>query len=343
MQLRPEQLDTHLQDSLAPVYLLHGDEPLIVQESADAIRARARALGFSERQVLHAESGFDWNALQEAGNSLSLFAEQRIIEVRMPGGKPGDAGGKALRAYAGRPAEDTLLMVICGKLEAAQRKAKWVTELDRAGVQITCWPVDARALPGWIETRMRKAGFQPTPGAVQLLAERVEGNLLAAAQEIDKLALLHGAGPVDEPTVAAQVSDSARFDVFGLVDSALEGQARRCLRMLEGLRAEGVEAVIISWALARELRSLARMAFAMSRGETAAAVMNHHKVWRSRQPLIGKALRRYRLPAWQALLRKCAEIDRIVKGQAPGNAWDELLQLCLGLSGARLGLTTRQG
>lgn len=343
MQLRPEQLATHLQDSLAPVYLIHGEELLIVQEAADAIRAAARARGFSEREVFNVEKGFDWQQLLEAGNALSLFAEQRILEVRIPGGKPGDAGGKALRAYAERPAEDTILMVICGKLEPAQRKSRWVTELDQAGVNITCWGVDARQLPNWIDARMQRAGLRPSPEAVQLLADRVEGNLLAAAQEIDKLVLLHGTGTIDEKSIAAAVSDSARFDVFGLVDSALEGQSVRCVRMLDGLRAEGVEPVVISWALARELRNLAQMAWAMAQGDTAAAVMNRYKVWRNRQPLVGKALRRYKLGAWQILLGKCAEIDRIVKGQAPGNAWDELVQLCLGLSGSRLGLMRRAG
>ncbi len=342
MQLRPEQLSAHLEKSLAPVYLIHGEELLIVQEAADAIRASARAQGYSEREVFNVEKGFDWDQLLEAGNSLSLFAEKRILEVRIPTGKPGDAGGKALRAYAERPAEDILLMVICGKLETAQRKAKWVTDLDDAGVSITCWGVDARQLPNWISQRMQQVGLKPSAGAVQLLAERVEGNLLAAAQEIDKLVLLHGTGTLDEQAIASAVSDSARFDVFGLVDSALEGHSARCMRMLDGLRAEGVEPVVISWALARELRSLAQMAWGMAQGDTAAAVMNRYKVWRNRQPLVGKALRRYKLAAWQLLLGKCAEIDRIVKGQAPGNAWDELVQLCLGLSGTRLGLMQRK-
>ena len=188
---------------------------------------------------------------------------------------------------------------------------------------------------------MQRVGLKPTPEAVQLLAERVEGNLLAAAQEIDKLALLHGASIVDDKTITATVSDSARFDVYGLVDAALEGESARCLRMIDGLRAEGIEPVIVIWALARELRSLTQMAWGMAHGETTASVMNRHKVWRTRQPLVGKALRRYKLVAWQALLGKCAEIDRIVKGQAPGNTWDELVQLCLGLSGTRLGLVRR--
>ena len=338
MQLKPEQLAQHLQKHLAPVYLIHGDELLLVQEAADAIRAAARARDYADREVLTVERDFDWNRLTEASNNLSLFAERRILEVRLPTGKPGDAGGKALRAYAARPAEDTLLLIISGKLDAQQRKSKWVTDLEAAGVGVPVWPVDARALPAWIRARMRAAGLQPTPAAVDLLAERIEGNLLACAQEIDKLALLVGEGPVDAAAVTAAVADSARFDVFGLVDSALAGEPGRSLRMLVGLRGEGVEPVLVVWALARELRSLAAMAWETAHGESPGQVMARHRVWKARQGPIGKALTRHRLDTWLDLLRRCAHLDQMVKGQAPGNVWDELVQLCLLLAGRPLPL-----
>jgi DNA polymerase-3 subunit delta len=338
MQLKPEQLAQHLKKGLAPVYLIHGDELLIVQEAADAIRAAARARGYSDREVFTVERDFDWNRLTEASNSLSLFAERRILEVRMPGAKPGEAGGKALRDYAARPAEDTLLLVVSGKLDAQQRKSKWVTDLEAAGAGIPVWPVDARALPQWIRARMQGRGLQPTPEAVELLAERVEGNLLACAQEIDKLALLVGAGPVDAAAVTAAVADSARFDVFGLVDSALAGEAGRSLRMLAGLRGEGVEPVLVVWALARELHTLAALAWETARGEPPGQVMARHRVWQTRQGPIGRALARHKLDTWLDLLARCARLDQTVKGQAPGNPWDELVQLCLLLAGRPLPL-----
>lgn len=338
MQLKPEQLAQHLKKQLAPIYFIYGDELLLVQEAADAIRAAARAQGYSEREVFNVDKDFDWNQLTESSNSLSLFAERRILEVRMPSGKPGDAGGKALREYAARPAEDTLLLIVSGKLDAQQRKSKWVTDLEAAGVGIPVWPVEVQQLPQWIRARMQGLGLKPTPEAVELLAERIEGNLLACAQEIDKLRLLLGEGPVDAAAVTAAVADSARFDVYGLVDAALAGEADRSLRMLTGLRGEGVEPVLVVWALARELRSLEVMAWEIARGETAGAVMARHRVWAKRQAVVGKALSRLKPGNWQALLAGCARIDRVVKGLAPGNPWDELVHLCLRLAGRPLPL-----
>lgn len=338
MQLKPEQLAQHLKKHLAPVYFIYGDELLLVQEAADAIRSAARAQGYSEREVFAVDRDFDWNQLTESSNNLSLFAERRILEVRMPSGKPGDAGGKALREYATRPAEDTLLLIVSGKLDAQQRKSKWVTDLEAAGVGIPVWPVEVHQLPQWIRARMQGLGLKPTPEAVELLAERVEGNLLACAQEIDKLRLLLGEGPLDAAAVTAAVVDSARFDVYGLVDAALAGEADRSLRMLSGLRGEGVEPVLVVWALARELRGLAGMAWEMARGESAGAVMARHRVWAKRQPVVGKALTRLKTEAWQALLADCARLDRVVKGLAPGNPWDELVHLCLRLAGRPLPL-----
>lgn len=333
MQLRPEQLAQQLKKSLAPIYFIYGDELLLVQEAADAVRAAARAQGYSEREIFVVERDFDWNQLIESSNNLSLFAERRILELRLPTGKPGDAGGKALREYAERPPEDTLLLIVSGKLDAQQRKSKWVTGLEDAGIGIPIWPVERRQLPQWIRARMQGLGLQPTADAVELLAERVEGNLLACAQEIDKLRLLFGQGPVDAKAIAAAVADSARFDVYDLVDTALAGAADRSLRMLSGLRGEGVEPVLIVWALARELRSLAAMAWEITRGDHAGAVMARHRVWKNRQTVVAKALSGRDTGAWSELLSACARVDRVSKGLAPGNPWDELVHLCLRLAG----------
>jgi DNA polymerase-3 subunit delta len=331
-QLRADQLAAHLQRSLAPVYFIHGDETLLVNECADAVRAAARAQGYSERQVFSVEAGFDWNSLLAASDSLSLFAERRILELRLPSGKPGKEGTQILRDYAGRPAPDTLLLIISGKLESAARRSKWALALEQAGVSIAIWPVEAAQLPGWIDARMRAHGMRASRAALQLIAERVEGNLLAAAQEIEKLYLLRGAGELDADSVAELVADSARYDVFGLADAALAGDATHAQRILSGLRAEGVDPVLVLWALAREIRTLTTMARELQ-GRGLTQVLAAHQVWDKRKPLVSAVLQRIRGRQWWSLLQQCAQLDRVIKGRAAGNAWDELLQLTLSLAG----------
>jgi DNA polymerase-3 subunit delta len=333
MQLRPEQLEAHLKKTLAPVYFISGDEPLRVLEAADAVRAAARARGYTEREVMTVQAGFDWHSLLAEAGNLSLFAERTVIDLRLPSGKPGDAGAKALREYAERPPEDTLLLVTAGKLEPAARKSKWLLALEQAGVVILVWPMNADEFPGWVEARMRRCGLVPTSAAVRLLAERVEGNLLAGAQEIEKLYLLRGAGPLDAPDILQLVADQARYDVYGLVDAALAGQAARCVHILQGLQAEGTVPVVVLWALARELRQLASMAAQLAAGQAVPAVLAKYQVWANRKGLVGNALQRLPVAQCRRLLRQCAVLDRVCKGQAGGNAWDELLQLILQLAG----------
>lgn len=326
-----------MEKGLLPVYLVSGDEPLQSGEAVDAIRGAARARGFTERQVMHAEGGFDWNSLLAASDTLSLFAERRIIELRLPGGKPGDAGAKALTAYVERPSPDDLLIIVSGKLDKRQQQSKWFKALDSIGAVIQIWPVEREALPAWIRQRLLARGLQADPDAVALLAERVEGNLLAAAQEVEKLYLLHGQGRIGAAEVGEMVADSARFDIFGLVDAALEGNAERFVRMLQGLRGEGVEPVLVLWALARELRSLANMAWGLSKGEAMEQVLRSHRVWDKRRAAVSAALRRHRGPSrWDRLVARAARIDRIIKGSEPGNAWDELIQLGLLAAGVRV-------
>jgi DNA polymerase-3 subunit delta len=331
-QLRTDQLAGHLQQSLAPVYFIHGDETLLVNECADAVRAAARAQGYSDRQVFSVEAGFDWNTLLAASDSLSLFAERRILELRVPGGKPGKEGTRILREYAERPAEDTLLLITSAKLEAAARRSKWVLALEQAGVSIPVWPVDIAQLPAWIERRMRAHGMRASREALELIAGRVEGNLLAAAQEIEKLYLLHGAGQLDVDTVSELVADSARYDVFGLVDAALAGHVTHAQRILAGLRGEGVDPVLVLWALSREIRGLTLMARQLQGGNLS-QVLASNRVWDKRKPLVSAALQRIRGRQWWQLMQRCARIDRVIKGRAAGSAWDELLQLTLSLAG----------
>lgn len=342
MKLSPAQLGKHLQGSLAPVYVVSGDEHLLCQEACDAIRATCRQQGFSERQVLSVESGFDWGQLLEAGANLSLFAEKRLLELRIPNGKPGDKGAAALLHYLARPAEDTVLLISLPKLDGSTQKTKWAKALiDGKDVQfLQVWPVDAAQLPQWIRQRLSQAGLAADQEAVELIAARVEGNLLAAAQEIEKLKLLAEGGRVTADTVQAAVADSARYDVFGLIDAALQGHPEHSLRMLEGLRGEGIEAPVILWALARELRLLANIAQQYAQGVPLERAFSQARppVWDKRRPLVSKALQRLDVAGWQRLLMAAQLIDEQIKGQAEGDPWIGLSNVCLQLSGRRIGL-----
>ncbi|WP_312232802.1 DNA polymerase III subunit delta [Stutzerimonas nitrititolerans] len=342
MKLSPAQLGKHLQGSLAPVYVVSGDEHLLCQEACDAIRATCRQQGFSERQVLSVESGFDWGQLLEAGANLSLFAEKRLLELRIPNGKPGDKGAAALLHYLARPAEDTVLLISLPKLDGSTQKTKWAKALiDGKDVQfLQVWPVDAAQLPQWIRQRLSQAGLAADQEAVELIVARVEGNLLAAAQEIEKLKLLAEGGRVTADTVQAAVADSARYDVFGLIDAALQGHPEHSLRMLEGLRGEGIEAPVVLWALARELRLLANIAQQYAQGVPLERAFSQARppVWDKRRPLVSKALQRHDVAGWQRLLMAAQLIDEQIKGQAEGDPWIGLSNLCLQLSGRRIGL-----
>jgi len=333
MNLKPEQLETHLRKQLAPVYFISGDDPLRVIEAADAVRAEARAQGYDEREVLTVQKGFDWNSLLSEAGNLSLFSQRRIIDLRLPTGKPGKEGAQALRDFTEQAPEDTLLLVTAGKLDPAARKSKWVQALDKAGVVLFVWPLKGGELPAWVRARMRKTGLEPTAAAVEMLTDRVEGNLLACVQEIDKLHLLNGAGPVSVEDITAMVADNARYDVFGLVDSALLGDAARCVRILQGLQAEATAAPVVLWALAREIRPLVGMTTAVAEGDPVAAVLGRYHVWQNRKQLVGAALKRLSADECKGMIRQCALVDRVCKGRAAGNEWDELLQLTLRLAG----------
>jgi len=333
MQLKPEQLGKRLQKSLAPVYFISGDEPLRVMEAADAVRAQARQQGFAERDVLTVQPGFDWNSLVSAAGNLSLFSERRVMDLRIPTGKPGKEGAQALRDFAEQLPEDTLLLVTAGKLEKPARTSKWVQALDKAGVVVFVWPLDANQLLAWVRARLQQRDLQPTEDAVALLAERTEGNLLACMQEIEKLYLLQGAGPVDADDITRAVADSARFDVYGLTDSALAGEGVRSVRILNGLRGEGVAPPVVLWALAKDIRQLVSMADSVAGGERVDKVLARFRVWANRKSQFTRALKRHSNSDCHALLRQCATIDKVIKGQAAGNGWDELLQLTLQLAG----------
>jgi DNA polymerase-3 subunit delta len=338
-ELRPDALHGHLaKGALAPVYLIAGEEPLLIEESLDALRSAARAAGFSEREVLHVEAGFDWGRLRAARDALSLFAERRIIELRLPGGKPGADGARALQEYAEAPATDTLLLVVTGKLDARQRKSAWVRALAGAGVSVYAWPLRAGELPRWLVARLQSRGLQADREAVVELARRAEGNVMAAAQEIDKLLLIHGPGRLTGDGVRAAVTDSARFDVFDLPTAVLAGDRARVLRVLGGLREEGEEPFGILGLLARDLRVLAGLQAVHGRGGASPEpVFSRHRIWKNQQPRYWQVATRTRAGAWARLLAKASLVDRVIKGAARGRAWDELVQLAIDMASEAAG------
>jgi DNA polymerase-3 subunit delta len=337
MRLRFDELAGHLDRQLAGIYLLSGDEPLQMGEAADLIRNNARKRGYSERDILEADSRFDWNQLIAEANSLSLFAEKRIIDLRIPSGKPGKEGGKALVEYAERPPEDTLLLITMPKLDRSQTSSKWCKTLEQSGVHLQIWPIELDRLPAWIDKRMQGAGLVPERDVTTMLAERVEGNLLAAAQEIEKLLLLHGPGTITLEKLAESVSDSARYDVFGLVDSALDGKVARCIRILNGLRAEGTPPAVVLWALSRELRLMNNLASRIQGGQPIQqAVASERNIWDKRKPLVRKGLQRLRPGVWRRLLLLCGSTDRAIKGHDRRDPWLLLQDIATGMAGAPL-------
>ncbi len=342
MQVRPDQLPRHLARGLAPVYLVYGDEPLQVRESLDAIRAAARADGFQERMIFDAEAGFDWGSLQREAVSLSLFAARRLLELRLPGGKIGEEGAKTLRAYADQPPQDVVLVVSTGALEAKVRSAAWYRAVDGAGTVVQAWPVETARLPGWIQRRAGGLGLVLDGNTAELIADRVEGNLLACAQEIEKLRLLHGEGTVDAEQVLASVLDSARFKIFDLVDSALAGDGLRTARILRGLCLEGAEPALVLWALGRDLRTLCSMARERASGAAVEALLAKFRIWDKRKPLYKRALGAHSHRDLLALLRELGRVDRVIKGFEPGTPWDELMRLAMALAGVPLERSVRE-
>lgn len=343
MNLSVDQLLVNLKRGLAPIYLITGDEPLTAQEAADAVRAAASAAGY-ERERFTVESGFDWDGFFASTQSLSLFSTRRLLDVRIPTGRPGDAGSKALAEFAARPPADTVLLVTTGKLDSAARASRWAKALDGGGAVVTVYPVEAAQMPGWVARRMQRHGLTPGPGVAELLAHHMEGNLLACAQEIEKIALLRGPGPVALDDIDGNLSDNARFTVYTLADACLLGDGAAIMRIFASLQAEGTAAALILWALVREIRVLAQISQATARGKAPAQAFDEYKVWSRRKPLYAQALKRASADHWLNLLRQAARADRIVKGRSRGNAGHELQRLALaagGIGSGEQGVTPR--
>jgi DNA polymerase-3 subunit delta len=316
LKINSDTLGTHLEQHLLPAYLISGDEPLLTGEAADAVRARARAMGYTERETHFLERGSDWNDVRASANNLSLFAERRIVELRMPSGKPGKDGGAALVELLEGRDPDRVLLILTPRLDRDAQAADWVRAVEANGAWVQVWPVDVARFAAWLRARFRKVKLNADDDAVELLAERTEGNLLAAHQEIEKLRLLVRGDRVTADDVLNSVADSARFDVFKLGECALSGDTARTLRMLEGLRAEGVEATLVLWSLSKAVRDLWSSIMSGSGGAA--------RAWPRQNAALEQAKRRASRLSFPRLTVRAVRADRMIKGRLAGNAWDEM-------------------
>ena len=343
MQLRAEQLAAHLRKGVAPLYTVWGDEPLLAQEAGDAIRAAARAAGCTERQV-HTVAGnhFDWSGVLGASQALSLFAERQLVEIRIPSGKPGKDGSDALQRYseaaAGKLAGDVVTLVQLPRLDRSQQSSAWFTALDRAGVTVRVDPIERNALPQWIAQRLALQGQRVAAGdsgrrTLAFFADRIEGNLLAAHQEVQKLGLLYPPGELAFEQVEAAVLNVARYDVFKLGEAVLAGQVARALRMLDGLRAEGEAAVLVHWTLAEDIRGLKRVQDAVTAGKPLPLALREARAWGAKERLFERAVAVASAGALAELLAAAQVCDGLVKGLRhpdwPVDPWEGLKRLVL--------------
>ena len=338
MQLRYEQLNTLLDKKpLAPIYFVSGEELLLVQMTCDSIRNSAKKQGFSEREVFYTESGFNWQTLLAHANNYGLFSEKQILELHLLQGVS-ESAAQTLKTYASDPPNNKLLLVITGKLDRRLLQTAWFKSIDNVGVFIPLWPMEHTQLSRWITERLAKLGLKAEREAIQCLISATEGNLLASAQEIEKLSLYFASDTpriITPEAMMQALSDNARFDPFKLTDAALQGEATRCLRILNRLREEGVEPLLILWSLSRECRQLASLAFQLAQGQNLRTLFQTHHIWEKRQPLFKHALQRHSLTHWYTLLKLAAQSDRIIKGVISGNIWHALQQLSLQLAGIK--------
>lgn len=327
MKISLPQLNKQLKDGLAEVYFVAGDEPLLIGEALDGIRARARKEGYEDREVFVVGTGFDWDLIRNSASNMSLFASRRIVEIRLPTGKPGRVGGPMLAELAAKPPPDTLLLIIAEQFDSTTAKSKWVGKLIDSVITVIVRPISVAQLPAWIEKNLQRQSLTYDREVVELLVHRVEGNLLAARQEINKLCLLATSSHVSLELAIESVADGARFDVFQLADVALQGDVTRAVRILYGLRAEGVAPALTLWALVRESMSVASVWLKVDQGVPEGVAMKQSGIWSARQQLTKQCLRKHNRESINYLLQAAVTADRIVKGAHYGSAWDALLEL----------------
>jgi len=332
MLLKGEQLATHLERELRPLYVLYGDEPLLVLEAADLIRAKARQQGYSEREVLTVLPHFDWGQLLAAGGNMSLFGDKKLIDLRIPTGKPGKEGGAALQQWCQHLSLDNLLLITLPELDWREEKAVWFNALVNAGVVVKWMAPPLAELPGWIAGRLRRQQQNADLDSLKFIAERVEGNLLAAHQEIQKLGLLYPAGTLTAAQIREAVLNVARYDIDGLREALLTGDLARLQRTLDGLMQEGEAPPLVLWAMSEEIRALTTIRLGMDAGKPVDMLLKDAKVWGPRAVPVKKALQRLSTAALEAALQHAGQIDRLAKGIGQGNIWEEFLRLGLRLS-----------
>ena len=335
MRISTEDLPQHLKRGLGSLYVIHGEALLLSIEAADAIRNAAREAGYTERETIIAEQYFKWGELRNSAQSMSLFSSRKVIDLRIPSGKPGIEGAQALQDHCENLDPDTLTLISLPKLEGTAFKSKWFAALEQHGTIISADEASLAALPTWIAGRLRRQGQSADADTLKFLADKVEGNLLAAYQEIQKLALLFPEGALSFDQVKDSVMDVARYDVFKLSEAMLAGDAERYARILDGLRAEGTATVLILWAIAEDIRALAKVSRAMQQSGNLANALRDARVWGAKQKLIERSVRRFTPTFAERALRQAAQIDRLIKGLRQGDVWDELLQL--GVRCARAG------
>lgn len=351
MKIRADQLAARLTKASDAAIWLTGDEPLQMRDCSDLVRRHCRDKGFTEREAYDVDHHFNWGLLLAAGQSMSLFAEKKLIELRLRSAKLDDAARKLLIAYLSAPPPDTVLLMTSPRLDSSATRTQWYRQIEEKCLVVPLYAIDPHRLPEWIVSRAQQRGLQIDPDAVQLLADRVEGNMLAADQEIEKLSLLFGAGrtsqgpsqpnsPADDARITVQriarsVADTARFTVFNLIDACLAGQGVRAIRSLRRLRDEGSEPLMILGMMVKEVRLLTELRLGLDRGQSLDGLMQHHRVWKNRQTLISTAVRRLRLPQLQAISDQCRLVDLAVKGMDSRPAWLLLEQTALRLSEIR--------
>lgn len=328
MRLKVDQLAAALKKSLLPVYVVTGDEPLQTGEAADEIRLAAKQAGYTTREVIAIDTGNEWPQLSTEADSLSIFADKKLIDLRLPSGKAGLDGSKTLIAYCQNLPAETILLISAAKFDSSAQKSQWFQALDAVGAIIQVWPLQGSDLLAWLQRRAAKKAMSFDDDAVKSLAARIEGNLLAAAQEIEKLYILHGASRISKAMIEDQVADSSRFDVFKLTDALLQGKLNRAVKILHGLKAEGIAAPVVLWAMSREARALINIGQALKQGGHQEAVYKKHQIFEQRKPLIHEALKRLKAAELQAILRLCATTDQQIKGQLAGDSWESLFNLC---------------
>jgi len=333
MEIRLSKLAAHLAGALAPIYVVHGDEPLLAIEAGDAIRTAARKAGCDEREVLVVEPGFKWDAFAAANANLGLFGARRLIDLRIPSGKPGVDGARALEAYAARPNPDQTLLVMLPRLDRATQASAWFSALGHAGASVAVQPLTREELPAWIAARLARQGQRVPPATLAFLAERCEGNLLAARQEIEKLGLLLPEGELPAEAVARAVTDVARYDVFQLSEAWLASDAARALRIIAALEAEGEGVQLLLWQLSEDVHALAAVLEATTSGTPVAIALRNARVWGKRQAAMERAARRFEPGAVAPLLAALARLDALSKGIGRGNVWDELQTTALAMAG----------